>query len=55
MSAPLPRAAVIGAGSSGITALKTLVERDFDVTCYASKRHTIQVDFASADTEPAAA
>ncbi|MSX12458.1 MAG: NAD(P)-binding protein, partial [Actinobacteria bacterium] len=30
----LPRTAVIGAGSSGITALKTLAERGFDVTCF---------------------
>ncbi len=30
----LPRVAIIGAGSSGITALKTLVERGFDVTCF---------------------
>ena len=34
MSSSLPRVAVIGAGSSGITALKTLVEQGFDVTCY---------------------
>ncbi len=30
----LPRVAIIGAGASGITALKTLVERGFDVTCF---------------------
>ncbi len=34
MSQSLPRVAVIGAGSSGITALKTLAEQGFDVTCY---------------------
>ena len=34
MSSSLPRIAVIGAGSSGITALKTLAEQGFDVTCY---------------------
>lgn len=34
MSTSLPRVAVIGAGSSGITALKTLSEHGFDVTCY---------------------
>jgi len=34
MSSELPKVAVIGAGSSGITALKALVERGFDVTCY---------------------
>ena len=34
MSSSLPRVAVIGAGSSGITALKTLAEQGFDVTCY---------------------
>ena len=34
MTASLPRVAVIGAGSSGITALKTLAEQGFDVTCY---------------------
>ncbi len=33
MSSSLPRVAVIGAGSSGITALKTLAEQGFDVTC----------------------
>ncbi len=30
----LPRVAIIGAGSSGITALKTFVERGFDVSCF---------------------
>jgi cation diffusion facilitator CzcD-associated flavoprotein CzcO len=30
----LPRVAVIGGGSSGITALKGLVDRGFDATCY---------------------
>ncbi len=30
----LPRVAIIGAGASGITALKTLVERGFNVTCF---------------------
>jgi len=34
MSQSLPRVAVIGAGSSGITAVKTLAEQGFDVTCY---------------------
>lgn len=34
MSSSLPRVAVIGAGSSGITALKSLAEQGFDVTCY---------------------
>ncbi len=34
MSQQLPRVAVIGAGSSGITALKGLVERGFDATCF---------------------
>jgi len=34
MSSSLPRVAVIGAGSSGITVLKTLAEQGFDVTCY---------------------
>lgn len=34
MSQQLPKVAVIGAGSSGITALKGLVDRGFDVTCY---------------------
>ncbi|MSX03005.1 MAG: NAD(P)-binding protein [Actinobacteria bacterium] len=33
-SQQLPRTAVIGAGSSGITALKTLAVRGFDVTCF---------------------
>ena len=32
MSSSLPRVAVIGAGSSGITAMKTLVEQGFDAT-----------------------
>jgi len=36
MSQQLPRTAIIGAGSSGITALKTLVQRGFDVTCFES-------------------
>ncbi|MHB8452205.1 MAG: NAD(P)-binding protein, partial [Mycobacteriales bacterium] len=30
----LPQVAVIGAGSSGITALKALVDRGFEVVCY---------------------
>lgn len=34
MSVELPKVAVIGAGSSGITALKALVGRGFDVTCH---------------------
>jgi hypothetical protein len=34
MTTSLPRAAVIGAGSSGITALKSLAQQGFDVTCY---------------------
>ena len=34
MPLELPKVAVIGAGSSGITALKGLVDRGFDVTCY---------------------
>ncbi len=34
ISKQLPRTAIIGAGSSGITALKTFVERGFDVTCF---------------------
>ena len=34
MPSPLPKVAVIGAGSSGITALKTLAEQGFAVTCY---------------------
>ncbi len=34
MSIDLPRVAVIGGGSSGITALKGLVDRGFDATCY---------------------
>jgi thioredoxin reductase len=34
MPEPLPAVAVIGAGSSGITALKTLAEQGFDVTCF---------------------
>ena len=34
MSIDLPRVAVVGAGSSGITALKGLVDRGFDATCY---------------------
>jgi len=34
MSIELPKVAVIGAGSSGITALKGLVDRGFDVVCY---------------------
>ena len=34
VSIELPKVAVIGAGSSGITALKALVDRGFDVTCY---------------------
>ena len=34
MSMDLPRVAVIGGGSSGITALKGLVDRGFDATCY---------------------
>ena len=34
MSSHLPTAAIIGAGCSGITALKGLVERGFDVTCF---------------------
>ena len=34
MSHSLPRVAVIGAGCSGIAALKSLAEQDFDVTCY---------------------
>ncbi len=34
ISQQLPRTAVIGAGSSGITALKTLAQRGFDVTCF---------------------
>lgn len=34
MSQPLPAVAVIGAGSSGITALKTFAEQGFDVTCF---------------------
>ncbi len=34
MSQSLPRVAVIGAGSSGIAALKALVEQGFDATCY---------------------
>ncbi|CAB4937347.1 unannotated protein [freshwater metagenome] len=33
-SAALPRVAVIGAGSSGIAALKALRDRDLDVRCY---------------------
>ena len=33
MSQSLPRVAVIGAGSSGIAAVKTLAEQGFDVTC----------------------
>ena len=36
MSKPLPKTAIIGAGSSGITALKALAERGFDVTAYES-------------------
>jgi dimethylaniline monooxygenase (N-oxide forming) len=34
MSTPLPRCAVIGAGSSGITAVKALHARGFDVTAF---------------------
>ena len=34
MSPQLPKAAVIGAGSSGIAALKALAEQGFDVTCF---------------------
>ena len=34
ISQQLPRTASIGAGSSGITALKTFAERGFDVTCF---------------------
>jgi thioredoxin reductase len=34
MSSHLPTVAVIGAGCSGITAVKGLVERGFDVTCF---------------------
>jgi cation diffusion facilitator CzcD-associated flavoprotein CzcO len=34
MPQPLPTVAVIGAGSSGITALKTFAEQGFDVTCF---------------------
>jgi cation diffusion facilitator CzcD-associated flavoprotein CzcO len=34
ISQQLPRTAIIGAGSSGITALKTFAERGFDVTCF---------------------
>ena len=34
MSIELPKVAVIGAGSSGITALKGLVDRGFNATCY---------------------
>ncbi|MCD6726197.1 MAG: NAD(P)-binding domain-containing protein [Solirubrobacteraceae bacterium] len=34
MTSSLPRVAIIGAGSSGITALKTLGEQGFDVTCF---------------------
>jgi len=34
MSQQLPTAAIIGAGSSGIAALKALVEQGFDVTCF---------------------
>ena len=34
MPEPLPAVAVIGAGSSGITALKTFAEQGFDVTCF---------------------
>lgn len=34
MPSPLPKVAIIGAGSSGITALKTLAEQGFDVTAY---------------------
>lgn len=34
MADTLPTAAVIGAGSSGITALKALVDRGFEVTCF---------------------
>ena len=34
ISQQLPRTAIIGAGSSGITALKTLAQRGFDVTCF---------------------
>jgi cation diffusion facilitator CzcD-associated flavoprotein CzcO len=34
MASPLPKVAIIGAGSSGITALKTLAEQGFEVTCF---------------------
>jgi cation diffusion facilitator CzcD-associated flavoprotein CzcO len=34
MPLELPKVAVIGAGSSGITALKGLVDRGFDAVCY---------------------
>ena len=34
ISQQLPRTAIIGAGSSGITALKTFAQRGFDVTCF---------------------
>ncbi|MCU0314012.1 MAG: NAD(P)-binding domain-containing protein [Solirubrobacteraceae bacterium] len=34
MAPLLPKVAIIGAGSSGITALKTLAEQGFDVTCF---------------------
>ncbi len=34
MSQQLPTAAIIGAGSSGIAALKALAEQGFDVTCF---------------------
>ena len=34
MSSHLPTAAVIGAGSSGITALKGLVEQGIEATCF---------------------
>jgi len=34
VSIELPKVAVIGAGSSGIAALKGLVDRGFDATCY---------------------
>ncbi len=34
MSNQLPRVAVIGAGSSGITALKNLVDQGFDAVCF---------------------
>src|SRR3954468_2148201 len=52
---PLPTACVIGAGSSGIAAVKTLAQRGFDVTCFeASDRVGGNWVFANANGTSAA-